>query len=169
MTRCNADCCKGGVWVDVKEHDRILAHAPMIQHHMDPGQEHDKNKWFENYSIADPDFPSGKAVGTQVIGDVCVFLKSDGKCVLQTAAVGEGLDRFALKPFFCVAYPVSIEDGELTLEDDDYTSRQECCSYTTDGRLTVFDVCREELEFMLGKEASNELEKRSREAADSHS
>ena len=117
MAGCNAECCKGGVWADPKERDNIMTHAAMIQRHMDAGQEHRPDYWFELQEVKDSDFPSGSAIGTRASETGCVFLKADGKCVLQTTAVAEGMDRFALKPFYCVAYPVSIEYGELTIDD----------------------------------------------------
>ena len=157
MANCNADCCKGGVWSDPKERDNILARTEMIQQHMDSGQEHRPEFWFDLQEVKDSDFPSGCAIGTRVRGAGCVFLKADGKCVLQTAAVAEGMDRFALKPFFCVAFPVSIEYGELTIDDLEVVNRPECCCAVTNGKKTIFDVCDDELRFVLGDEGLEEL------------
>ena len=159
IAKCNAECCKGGVWVDINERERILAAADIIQRHMEPHQEKDSSQWFENNEIIDHDFPSGKAIGTQVRPHSCVFLKSDGRCVLQTAASAEGLGRFNLKPFFCIAFPITIDHGELQVDDPDYTDRQECCSAISPGERTVFEVCGEELEYVLGKAGVEELER----------
>ena len=157
MAGCNAECCKGGVWADPKERDNIMTHAAMIQRHMDAGQEHRPDYWFELQEVKDSDFPSGSAIGTRASETGCVFLKADGKCVLQTTAVAEGMDRFALKPFYCVAYPVSIEYGELTIDDLEVLNRSECCCTVPNGEKTIFDVCNEELQFMLGDEGLKEL------------
>ncbi|MBI4418666.1 MAG: DUF3109 family protein [Ignavibacteriales bacterium] len=156
MANCNADCCRYGVMVDPVERDRILAHREMILKYMEPHQERDPAKWFED-PHRDPDFPSGTAVGTQARDYGCVFLDSSGRCVLQKAAMGEGLDKFFLKPFFCVAYPVTIEDGELMIDDADFVSRPACCTPVGKGAKTVFEVCRDELEFVLGEEGMFEL------------
>ncbi len=156
MMNCNADCCRHGVMADVQERDEILKHTDMILRYMEPHQELDPSSWFEEEEH-DLDFPSGRAVGTQVRAYGCVFLDSAGRCVLQKAAVGEGMHKFALKPFYCVAYPVTIEHGELIIDDADFVNRSACCSTVKDGTLTVFDVCSEELEHVLGKDGLNEL------------
>jgi hypothetical protein len=158
MANCNAECCRYGVFVDVRERDKILAHAAIIQRYLEPHQEHDANNWFDKNGIDDVDFPSGKAVGTQARPYGCVFLNSSGKCALQVAAIAEGMDRFALKPFYCVAYPIVIENGVLMLDNGQGIDRPQCC---TSGGLhdrSIFNVCGEELEFVLGKEGMEELQ-----------
>ena len=157
MMNCNGNCCKQGVMLDVKERDRILEHTDLILRYLEPGQEHDPSGWFEEEQ-ADLDFPSGKAVGTRASDSGCVFLDSAGRCVLQKAAMGEGMPKFSLKPFYCVAYPVTIDQGELIIDDADFVSRNQCCSTVKDGALTMFDVCSEELEYVLGKDGLSELQ-----------
>jgi Fe-S-cluster containining protein len=156
MTRCDATCCHGGVFADLAERDRVLAHAELIKSHMEPGQERDTAKWFDGEVVDDIDFPSGKAVGTQTNARGCIFLKENGHCVLQSAATEARMGKFAIKPFFCVAFPVVIAGHELTLHDD-YTGRTECCFGVANGSLSLVDVCAEELEFMLGAEGFREL------------
>jgi Fe-S-cluster containining protein len=159
MTNCNADCCSGGVYADLTERDAILEHADLVRAQMDPGQARDTDLWFEKETIPDADYPSGRAIGTEVYDDRCVFLNSKGMCVLQKAAAAAGMDRYALKPFFCWLYPVTVDNGELTLHDPDYAERPECCSYRDSGPLTVLDVCPEELGLALGGEGVDELRK----------
>lgn len=158
VERCDATCCKLGVWADLSERDKIIAHAEVIRKYLEPHQPTDPSLWFEPDIIDDSDFPSGKAIGTAVGDSGCVFLKANGHCVLQHAATMEGLDKFSLKPFFCVAYPVTISDGVLTMDDPDHADRPECCSYVEQqGADRPVDVYREELEYMLGEKGSEEL------------
>jgi Fe-S-cluster containining protein len=145
--RCNAACCRTGVWLDTGERDRILAHAQRVRLAMDRTQPRDTRRWFSRRMTTDPDFPSGRAVHTRVVNGGCVFLDGDKRCVLQKASNAGGPQ---LKPFFCSAFPITIDQGVLTLEDRDHRSRPECCASTRDGRLTVFDVCGRELRHTLG-------------------
>lgn len=156
MANCNADCCRYGVMADPTERDRILEHRDLVIRYMEPHQEHDPAKWFEEEQV-DRDFPSGKAVGTQARDYGCVFLDSAGRCVLQKAAMAEGMDKFALKPFYCVAYPITIEDGELVIDDADFVDRPSCCTVVKQGRQTIFEICAEELSFVLGDRGAQEL------------
>jgi len=157
MTACNATCCQGGVNADIAERDAILAHKDLILRHLEPYQEHDPAAWFDEETVVDSDYPSGIAVGTSVGEEGCVFLDREGRCVLQKAAMAEGLPKFMLKPFFCVAFPITIEHGVLETDEPDYTNRPHCCSVIESGHLSPLDVCAEELEYMLGPEGLREL------------
>jgi hypothetical protein len=158
MCQCNGTCCSEGVLLDVAEKERILDSAGLIKRYLEPQQEHDEAKWFENTIEYDRDFPSGQCDSTVVHNDGCVFLDSKGLCVLQKTAMTEGMDKFALKPFYCVAFPLVIDGHMLTTDDPDFTKRTECCCADPAGTLTVFDVCREEFEFVLGAEGFREIE-----------
>ena len=68
------------------------------------------------------------------------------------------MEKFTLKPFFCVSFPLTIDEHVLTIDEPEFTSRPQCCSIVPEGSLTVLDVCREELEYMLGAEGVEELE-----------
>ena len=159
MRNCNGRCCAEGVLLDPRDKERILAHAALIQKYLESGMDRDPAAWFDGNVEADPDFPSGFCEGTAADERGCVFLDSRGLCTLQKAAVGEGMHKFALKPFYCVAYPLTLEAGTLTIEDGDFTNRPSCCSSVDDGHQSVFDVCGEELEYMLGAEGASELRK----------
>jgi Fe-S-cluster containining protein len=154
MANCRGACCDGGADVDVAERDRILQHADLVRAHMDAGQDHTAENWFEDLTM-DSDFPSGLAVTTRMHNDNCVFLNSAGLCVLQMAEA-DMRDGSTLKPFFCRAYPICLNDGVLTF-DDQFESETGCCGAVADGGLTVFDVCADELAFVLGAEGAAEL------------
>lgn len=157
MSNCNARCCRGGVFADLGERDIILEHAGLIRAQMDSSQVRDERLWFEEETVEDADYPSGRSVGTEVHDGKCVFLDGAGACVLQKAAAAAGMPRHAIKPFFCWIYPVTIDGGELALHDAEYAERPSCCGHAQTGELTVFDVCREELGLVLGEEGYREL------------
>lgn len=154
MYNCRAECCGGGASIDLGERDRIVAHADLVRSLMDPDQERDTALWFEDF-IDDSDYVSGYAVTTRMHNDRCVFLNGKGLCVLQIAEsqMGEGA---VLKPFFCRAFPISLENGTLTY-DNQFDTETQCCAPVAEGHLTVFDVCAEELEHVLGAEGAAEL------------
>jgi len=157
MSNCNASCCQHGVLVDLQERDKILQNAELIKLHMEPEQEQDTSRWFDPDDEQDSDFPSGRAIGTQSNDRGCIFLMRDGRCVLQFVAVEEGISKHSLKPFYCFAFPVTIETGVLTIDDPDFTNRTQCCSMIPGGNRSVLEVCAEEFEFVLGKEGMKEL------------
>lgn len=157
MQNCNASCCQHGVMIDVTERDNILRYVDVIHRYMDDDQTRDPQKWFEKEDASDGDYPSGRAVGTEANDQGCLFLKKDGRCVLQVAAVDERMPVQALKPFYCFAFPITIDSGVLTIDDPEFTNRPQCCSMVPGGSQSVIDVCQFELEFVLGREGLKEL------------
>lgn len=153
MSNCRAVCCSGGVSVDLRHRDRILAEAPLVLRYMEASQEHDTTQWFESEEIPDEDFPSRAAASTRVVNGSCVFLDSRGFCVLHAAEA----ESPGLKPFFCRTYPIALVNGVLTVEHDYCPEETQCCGPVDGGQLTIFDVCAEELSYMLGERGAREL------------
>jgi len=151
MRRCKGGCCRTGVWTDLLEHDKILEHSKLIRRHMDSDQEQNPDRWFEAETRADTDFPSGLAIGTRADRGGCVFLNGAGRCVLQIASQDSSA---GLKPFFCTAFPIMVENGRLAIDDG---PGSDCCTLAHDGPLDIFDVCREELLHVLGEAGFAEL------------
>ena len=148
---CSGRCCVDGVWADVAERDAILCHIDAVRRHMDATQEHDPARWFDAEPRVDADFPSGRAFGTAVSNGGCVFLRADRRCTLQAASDAQ---TGRLKPLFCFAFPVTIEDGLLCLDDPRDAA---CCTPSATGTMTALDLCADELTILLGADGVEEL------------
>jgi hypothetical protein len=90
-----------------------------------------------------------------------VFLNAEGRCVLQKASIGARL-AVSLKPYFCTAFPVTIDRGVVTLDDKDFRAGQPCCDTTERGPLTVLDTCVMELRHVLGAPGVSALRRAAR-------
>ncbi len=154
---CSSVCCEEGVYADVTDRDRILSHKEMIKQYMDDTQTQDEDRWFERWESKDGDFPSGRCVGTEAHNGKCVFLDGFGRCTLQVAAVSEGMHKWALKPFFCVLYPIEVTNRVVSF-DDMLQGEQSCCSIGHEFDQPLFEGCREELTFLVGSEGFRKIE-----------
>jgi hypothetical protein len=148
---CSSTCCSSGVWVDLRERDRILAHKEIIKKYMDGTQTTADSVWFGSDEKADSDFASGMCVGTAEVNNKCVFLDGAGRCSLQVAAATEGMHKWALKPLYCILYPIEVTDGVVGF-DPMLQSEQSCCTVDTVFRIPAFEACRDELVHLLGED-----------------
>lgn len=155
---CTSTCCSGGVYADVTERDAILGHAEMIAQYMDDTQPHHPAEWFDDDVESDPDFPSGRCVSTTVYNDKCAFLDSYGRCAIQRATTEQGMGRWALKPLYCILYPIEIEGGVVSF-DPMLQDEEPCCTVTDRFHVPVFQACKDELTHLLGAEGYATLER----------
>lgn len=153
--RCNGECCHYGVYTDLKEHENILAIKDKIIPLMDETQSKNISDWFEP-AEEDDDFESGVAVGTEIVNNKCAFLDKNGLCVLQRLAMDEGEHKWKYKPIYCVLFPLTIYQNTLTI-DDEHIHRLSYCNKFPISDTSIFDACREELEFFFGEEGFKEL------------
>lgn len=148
---CTSVCCSGGVYADVTEREKILSYKEMIKKYMDETQITDESQWFDDHEFDDADFPSGRAVGTTVHNNKCVFLDTMGRCSIQLATTTEGMGRWSIKPLFCILFPVEITNKVIGFDDllqDDAT----CCSVSTKFDVPLFEACKDELVHLLGED-----------------
>ena len=158
MSNCQGGCCALGVDVDIAQRDHILEHAELVRRHMDASQDPDPRNWFGE-SFEDSDFPSGQAASTNARNGACVFLDANGWCALHRAETQTRSEAADLKPFFCRAYPLTIENGVLRIDREQNPGATRCCGPVEGGALTIFDVCASELEHVLGAAGLGELRK----------
>ncbi|MEK7671040.1 MAG: DUF3109 family protein [Bacteroidota bacterium] len=155
---CTSKCCYGGVWVDVNERDVVLAEKELIKQFMDETLITNDSMWFEQEIADDHDFPSGKAVGTQVYNDKCVFLDKLGRCSIQVASVESGRHKWALKPLYCILFPVEVSNNVIGF-DPMLQGEQQCCTISSVFETPLFVACKDELTYLLGEDGYEMLEK----------
>ena len=153
---CTGECCHYGVFMDKKEADNIIEIEDKILPLFDETQDKDRKNWFEPPE-KDEDFESGIAVGSEVINGKCSFLDGEGLCVLQKLAIMQGEHKWKYKPIYCVLFPFVTFEGALTI-DDEHLERLKTCNKIPGNKKTIYESCKEELEYFLGKEGFKELE-----------
>ena len=152
---CSGECCYYGVYTDKKEFEKIMSIKERIIQSMDDSQTKDFQKWFEEPE-EDPDFESGVAVGTEVHNGKCAFLDKNGYCTLQRIAMENGEFKWKYKPLYCILFPLVIDEGVLTV-DDDHLDRMHYCNKPQNQVSTIFDCTKEELRFFFGEKFYEEL------------
>lgn len=67
------------------------------------------------------------------------------------------MHKWALKPLFCILYPIEISNNVVSF-DDMLQSEESCCTITEEFDTPLFAACREELTHLLGEEGYQELD-----------
>lgn len=148
---CTSQCCGGGAYVDVTERDTVLAHAALIKPHLDETQTLDEARWFESEEKPDRDYPSGVCVGTTVENGKCILQDKRGWCSIQVAATQAGQPKWAIKPMYCVLFPIEVIDNVIRY-DRRFHEVRECCTAKTDFEIPLFEACHEEVVHLVGEE-----------------
>lgn len=154
--QCETTCCSSGVYLDPKDRDTIIAHTEEVKQQMDDTQTTNESVWFDNTEEKDADFPSGISVSTNTHNDKCVFLRRDGRCSVQLVSAEKYNDPWKIKPFYCVAFPIVLENGLITY-DDYQDGNTKCCSIVHTNEETLIDSCKAELVYVLGEEGYQKL------------
>jgi Protein of unknown function (DUF3109) len=154
---CSSVCCQHGVYVDIGERDRAIAHKEIIKKFMDETQRLDEHEWFERDEEDDVDFVSGRCVSTRVVNGKCAFLDKAGRCSMQMAGTMSGMHKWSLKPIFCILYPLEVSNNVISF-DDMLNEEQQCCTIDNDFDMPLFEACKEELTYILGTDGYSELE-----------
>jgi Fe-S-cluster containining protein len=149
---CRSRCCRFGVWVDIEEQKTILASQELFVPYLRP-EAKDQETWFGR-TEADPDCPSGLAVETQEIAGACSFYHPDHGCVLQKGAAEAGLHEWAIKPRFCIMFPLVFSGGELTVDED---MKSLWCMKERNRTRPILDAMRKEVEFLFDEEEVRRL------------
>jgi Fe-S-cluster containining protein len=140
LDRCDATCCKGGVALSIGERDAILRHREAVADAMAasprPGADRPGFDWFSRRARRDPDFLEGRSLDTRVVAGGCVFLRADGLCAVHVASEKVAKHPYALKPAYCVLFPLCVEKGALDVCRGSYTRRPDCCSPVRRGTRT---------------------------------
>ena len=144
---CRSRCCRFGVWVDIEEQKTILANQELFRPYLRP-EAKDPETWFGK-TEKDQDCPSGLAVETQEIAGGCSFYNPDHGCVLQKGAAEAGLHEWAIKPRFCIMFPLVVSGGELTVDED---MKSLWCMKEKNRTRPILDAVRKEMEFLFEEE-----------------
>ncbi|MFC1997138.1 DUF3109 family protein [Chloroflexota bacterium] len=165
LDECHAACCLHGAWVDQIEIKDILSHADLIGPHMRL-ELADPSEWFDERREADQHAISGEVGHTTVLpapehygGTACIFLRSDHKCALQTAADVGLLHPWRFKPFYCILHPLDLDDqGRITLDDTDLMLAElGSCLRPEKQPIPLIETFADELRYLLGEKGYRQL------------
>jgi len=148
---CFDSCCQYGVDVDVRNVERLRAHASELERFTGVPEE----RWFTEEATNDPEFPGGSYRRTRVEGGACVFRSRERRgCTIHSYALERGIDYHELKPMVSVLFPVTFDEGLLHASNEIEDRSLQCI----DDGPTVYRGIRDEIAWYFGPALVGELD-----------
>jgi len=152
---CNARCCEEGVSATVYEVDRIKEHANEIQPYL-----------IEPYDFSKWDVSHGADIGTPLLnenkpGEQCWFLRANRYCALHTYALDKEMPVAAIKPYFCLFFPLTLIDLDVNVTEIGVDGKAyDTCLVNSEREGYLFRQFEKELRRVIGDANYWELEQR---------
>jgi hypothetical protein len=152
---CGGGCCSGGVTATLYEVARIKAHAEEIQPYL-----------IEPYNFDEWDVSHAADIGTPVLNEgkpnqQCWFQRHNRLCALHSLALDKGIPVPALKPYFCLFFPLTFIDLDINLTEIAVDGKAyETCLVESDTETFLFKEFENELRRVIGDANFDELLRR---------
>lgn len=151
-TFCQDWCCSFGADIDIQNVERINRRRDEILPFVRPPE----GEWFDPEFTYYEEYAGNQYTRIQVQGPRCVFISKDQRgCGLHRYAIHRGIDYHEIKPLICILFPLSFEEGVLSVaaELDDHSL---VCEGVGE---SVYRSLRNELEYYLGSEFVDEVDR----------
>jgi hypothetical protein len=150
-TFCGDACCSYGVDIDTENTKRIAALGEDFAVRVSVPRE----RWFEQETWDDPEFPGGSHTRTQTVDGACVFLdRKQRGCKIHAYCLEKGIDYHLLKPLVSVLFPLTFEDGVLVASSE-VEERELVCAGSGP---SLYEGVRGELAYYFGDAFVAELD-----------
>lgn len=150
--RCKSHCCRNGVCADRLERELILRNSDLFIPYLRQ-EAKDPASWFGEME-EDSDYPSGISVETGVAGGYCVFFHSAHGCCLQKAACEHGLHEWKFKPRYCVMFPLLVNRGVITVDEE---KNDVWCLMPENRTHPILSALEKEVNFLFPREVALDL------------
>lgn len=152
---CDGDCCSGGVSATLYEVARIKAHADEIQPYL-----------IEPYNFQEWDVSHPADIGTPVLYEdkpnmQCWFQRENRLCALHSLALEKGMPVPAIKPYFCLFFPLTLIDLDINVTEIAVDGKAyETCLVPSEQETYLFKEFESELRRVIGDANFEELLRR---------
>jgi hypothetical protein len=155
IEQCNARCCEEGVTATIYEVARIKEHAEEIQPYLIEPYD------FEKWDVSHPADIGTPLLNENKPGEQCWFLRSNRLCALHTFALDKEIPVPAIKPYFCLFFPLTLIDLDVNVTEIAVDGKAyETCLVPGEREGYLFRQFERELRRVIGDANYWELEQR---------
>jgi Fe-S-cluster containining protein len=148
---CHDWCCSFGADIDIQNVEKIREHREEIQ----PFIRKSEVEWFETEYTYYEEYAGNQYTRINPQGTRCVFISKDQRgCGLHRYAITKGMDYHEIKPLVCILFPLSFEEGILSLAPELDDNSLVCSG----AGASAYRALRNELEHYFGPEFTEEID-----------
>ena len=148
---CHDWCCSFGADIDIQNVERIQQQKEEIL----PFVRQPEGEWFESEYTYYEEYAGNQYTRINPQGPRCAFISKDQRgCGLHRYALSKGMDYHNIKPLVCILFPLSFEEGVLSLAPE-LDDRSLVCAGTG---TSAYQSIRNELNYYFGQGFLEELD-----------
>jgi Fe-S-cluster containining protein len=147
---CHDWCCSFGADIDLQNVEKIQQQKEEILPFVRPPE----GEWFEDENTYYEEYAGNQYTRIKTQGPRCVFISKDQRgCGLHRYAISKGMDYHEIKPLVCILFPLSFEEGILSLAAEMDDNSLICAG----SGYSAYQSMRNEVEHYFGSELVEEL------------
>ena len=148
---CHDWCCSFGADIDIQNVEKIQQQREEIL----PFVRLPEGDWFEPEYTYYEEYAGNQYTRIHPQGPRCAFISKDQRgCGLHRYALSKGMDYHEIKPLVCILFPLSFEEGVLSLAPELDDDSLVCAG---DG-ASAYQSLRNELNYYFGQGFLEELD-----------
>ena len=145
LHQCAAACCDEGSWLSLYEAHRIGDHRDEIQPYLEQPLD------FDAWDLSRPSFLYTPLVDPETPRQRCAFFTRERRCALHALALDKAIPLRAIKPFFCILFPLTLVDIDINLTELALDAKAyETCLVEGEQETWLFEQFEPDLRRILG-------------------
>ena len=147
---CHDWCCSFGADIDIHNVEKIQQRREEIQPFVRPAD----GEWFDADHSYYEEYAGNQYTRIKTQGSRCVFISKDQRgCGLHRYAISQKMDYHDIKPLICILFPLSFEEGILSLAGELEDGSLVCAG----SGVSAYQAMKNELAYYFGNECLEEL------------
>ena len=152
--QCAAACCDEGTWLTLYEARQIGDYRDEIQPYLE--QPLDLDAW----DLSHPAFLYTPLLNPGTLHQHCWFFTQERRCALHAVALDKKIPLRAVKPFFCMLFPLTLVDIDINQTEIAIDAKAyETCLVQGEKETWLYEQFEPDLRRILGAEFA-ELQRR---------
>ncbi len=152
---CSGACCKEGVYLNLYDAQRIVAHQDKIQPYL--AEPFDFSKW----DFSRPSYISTPVRHADTPHETCWFQMHNQRCAIHAYALDAKITLKDIKPYFCLFFPLTLTDIDINVSEIGVDPKAyDTCLVASETEAWLYQQFEDDLRQAIGDEYYAEIKRR---------